>query len=101
MTYPDVPPSMAETLPGIEDRQVIIPLAPVTSVDILNPVNLPDPNRGTEFGGVGGLIQPPPHVPTAKERMRQVFLIDPTDDGTEAGSVVAPELEGDYPSRAY
>jgi hypothetical protein len=101
MTYPDVPPSEAVFLPGIIDRQVVIPLAPVTSEDVLNPVNLPDPNRGTEFGGVGGIVQPPPHVPTAKERMRQIYLIDPTDPGTEPGSVVAPELEGDYPSRAY
>lgn len=99
MTFPDVPPSAAEELPGIEDRQAIIPLAPVTSEDVLT--TTADPNRGTEFGGVEGWIQPPPHVPTAKERMRQIFLIDPTDPGTEPGSVVAPELEGDYPSRGY
>jgi hypothetical protein len=96
MTFPDVPPSTADELPGIIDRQVLVPNPPVTSVDILNPVNLPDPNLGSELGGQSGLIQPPPHVPTGKERMRQIYLIDPTDDGTEPGSVVAPELEGDF-----
>lgn len=24
----------------------------------------PDPNKGSEYGGVGGRIQPPPHDPT-------------------------------------
>lgn len=96
MTFPDVPESMASELPGIIDRQKVIPNPPVQSVDILNPRNLPDPNRGTEFGGVEGLIQPPPHVPTGHERMRQIYLIDPTDAGNEPGSVLAPELEGDF-----
>lgn len=96
MTFPDVPPSAASELPGIEDRQTVIPNPPVTSVDVLSPSTMPNPNTGTELGGVGGLIAPPPHVPTGRERMRQIFLIDPTDPGTEPGSVVAPELEGDF-----
>lgn len=59
-------------------------------------VSTEDPTRGTEFGGVGGTIQPPPHVPTASERLAMVYAIDPTDPGTEAGSVVPPELEGEF-----
>lgn len=96
MTFPDVPPSVVSELPGIDDRQQLIPLAAVTSTDVLTPALLPDPNKGTEFGGVGGWIQPPPHAPSGVERLRQIYLIDPTDPGTEPGSVVAPELEGDF-----
>jgi hypothetical protein len=51
---------------------------------------------GTEYGGVAGRVQPPPHVPTARERRMQIMFIDPTDPGTEVGSVQAPELEGDF-----
>ena len=64
---------------------------PVTSRDILTATE--HYTAGTEFGGVAGLVQPPPHVPTAHERLMQVYAIDPTDPGTEVGSVVAPELE--------
>ena len=97
MTFPDVPESTAaELVPGIEDRQTLIPLPPVTSRDILNPLNMPDPNRGSELGGVEGLIQPPPHKPTGHERMMAIFAIDPTDGGNEDGSVIAPEFEGDF-----
>jgi hypothetical protein len=49
---------------------------------------------------VAGQIQPPPHVPTASERLRMVYAIDPLDDGTRPDSVVAPELVGDFSSRA-
>ena len=49
--------------------------------------------EGTEFGGVDGLVQPPPHVPTGIERMRQIYAIDPADPGT---GVAAPELEGAF-----
>lgn len=54
-----------------------------------------DPNTGTEFGGVDGVIQPDPHVMNAHERRTQVFCIDPTDagDGTEPGAINPPELE--------
>jgi hypothetical protein len=69
-------------------------LVPPDSVDILTPVE--DYTNGTEFGGVGGLVQPPPHVPTARERRMQIMFIDPSDPGTEEGSVVAPDLEGDF-----
>jgi len=55
-----------------------------------------DWRKGTEFGGVDGVIQPPPHVPTASERLSMIYAIDPTDTGVEAGSVAPPELEGNF-----
>lgn len=55
-----------------------------------------DYRTGTEFGGVAGLIQPPPHVPTASERLHMVYAIDPADDGTQTGSVTPPELTGNF-----
>lgn len=70
------------------------------SLDSRNPVSNEDPARGSEFGGVAGEIQPPPHVPTASERLRMIYAIDPLDDGTRPDSVVAPELTGDFSSRA-
>jgi hypothetical protein len=63
-------------------------------------VSTEDPATGSEFGGVAGLIQPPPHVPSASERLRMIYAIDPLDDGTRPDSVVAPELTGDFGSRA-
>ena len=51
----------------------------------------------TEFGGVPGLIQPPPHVLTGTERMRQIYAIDPADPGD---GVAAPELEGAFNTAA-
>lgn len=64
-------------------------------------VSTEDPETGSEFGGVGGLIQPPPHVPSASERLSMIYAIDPCDDGTRPNSVVAPELQGDFSSRGY
>jgi hypothetical protein len=69
-------------------------VVPPDSVDVLTNPN--DYAKGTEFGGVGGLVQPPPHVPTARERRMQIMFIDPSDPGTEEGSVRAPDLEGDF-----
>jgi hypothetical protein len=87
---------MTEPLAGDElgiaprlDHTLIKP--PVTSRNLVSTESY---TRGTEFGGVAGLIQPPPHVPTAHERLMMVYAIDPTDPGTEDGSIVAPELEG-------
>lgn len=76
---------------GLKPRRTrIVPPGP-TSVDIV----ADDPYEiGSEFGGVMGIIQPPPHVPTAGERLMMIHHIDPTDTGTEDGSVAAPELEG-------
>lgn len=68
----------------------------VTSRDIL--ANDNDYRDGTEYGGVAGLVQPFPHQPTASERLSAIYAIDPTDSGAEAGSVVPPELEGDFHS---
>lgn len=64
-------------------------------------VSTDDPATGSEFGGVGGLIQPPPHNPSASERLSMIRAIDPMDDGTRENSVVAPELTGDFSSRGY
>ena len=77
--------------PELHERIVI----PPASIDILTPTE--DYRTGSEFGGVIGQVQPPPHVPTADERRRQVMFIDPTDTGIEGdGSVAAPALEGDF-----
>lgn len=76
------------------DHTLVSP--PVTSRDIL--VNYNDYRDGSEYGGVAGLVQPLPHPPTASERLSAIYAIDPTDSGTEAGSVVPPELEGEFHS---
>lgn len=68
-------------------------LPPISSRSLVSTENYRD---GSEFGGVGGLIQPSPHVPTASERLHMMYAIDPTDDGTRPDSVVAPELEGEF-----
>lgn len=64
-----------------------------------NLVSTEDPADGSEFGGVGGLILPPPHSPTSSERLSMIYAIDPMDDGTRPDSVVAPELTGDFSTR--
>lgn len=73
------------------------PLPPINSRDL---VSTTDYRTGTEFGGVDGLIQPPPHRPTAAERLHMMYAIDPTDDGTRPDSVAPPELEGDFGSKS-
>lgn len=70
-----------------------VPVPPIDSRNLVSPVSY---REGSEFGGVAGLIQPIPHVPTASERMMMIRAIDPTDDGTRSDSVIAPELEGDF-----
>lgn len=69
---------------------------PVTSRDLVSEEDYRD---GSEFSGVGGLIQPVPHAPTASERLMMVYAIDPTDDGTESESVLPPELDGNFDPR--
>lgn len=69
---------------------------PLDSRDLVSEENYRD---GSEFGGVGGLIQPVPHTPTASERLMMVYAIDPTDDGTEDGSILPPELDGNFDPR--
>lgn len=46
-------------------------------------VSKENPDNGTEYGGVGGLIQPPPHEPTPSERLMQLLQLDPLDTETE------------------
>lgn len=72
-----------------------IPL-PVNSRSLVSEESYRD---GSEFGGVGGLIQPTPHVPTASERLMSIYAIDPTDDGLQSGSVLPPELDGNFDPR--
>lgn len=79
---------------GLEPRlDHILPIPPISSYDLVSEEDYRD---GSEFGGVGGLIQPPPHVPTASERLLMVYAIDPTDDGTRGDSVSPPDLTGDF-----
>lgn len=77
------------------DHTLVTP--PVTSRDIL--LNEEDYRTGSEYGGVAGLVQPAPHVPTASERLSAIYAIDPTDGGAEAGSVIPPELDGLFDPR--
>jgi hypothetical protein len=95
MTEP-LPPSVGPEFglepqrPELHERIVV----PYTSRDL---VSTEDYRTGTEFGGVDGLIQPPPHTPTAAERRRMIMALDPTDPGDGGpGSLAAPELEGDF-----
>lgn len=78
-------------LEPIRDRTLIVP--PITSRNL---VSTEDYRQGSEFGGVGGLIQPSPHVPTASERLMMVYAIDSCDDGTRGDSVTPPDLVGDF-----
>jgi hypothetical protein len=68
------------------------------SKDLTNPLTYDD-SSATEFGGVDGLIQPAPHVPTTSERLQMTYAIDPNDPGTGGpGSVAPPEFEGAFNS---
>lgn len=77
-----------------ELHETIVP--PINSRNLVSTENYRD---GTEFGGVAGLIQPPPHTPTASERLHMIYAIDPEDDGTRGNSVLPPELEGNFGSK--
>jgi hypothetical protein len=72
-------------------RDLIVP--PLSSRSLVSEEDYRD---GTEFGGVGGLIQPTPHVPTASERLAMIYAIDPLDDGSRPDSVAPPDLTGDF-----
>jgi hypothetical protein len=94
-----LPESLAGAELGIEPidptlHTRVIP--PIRSKDI---VSTEDYRDGSEYGGVGGRIQPPPHVPTASERLAMVYAIDPTDDGTRPDSIAPPELDGLFSPR--
>lgn len=73
------------------DRDLIVP--PLSSRDLVSPE---DYRNGSEFGGVSGLIQPVPHVPTASERLRMIYAIDPMDDGSRPDSVAPPDQTGAF-----
>jgi hypothetical protein len=73
------------------DHTLIEP--PINSRDLVSPHHY---STGSEFGGVAGLIQPPPHVPTAHERLWMTYAIDPMDDGTRPDSVTPPEYDGAF-----
>lgn len=81
-------------LEPLRDHTLVKP--PVTSRDLTPDTSYQD---GSEFGGVPGMIQPAPHTPNAHERLWMVYAIDPTDDGSEAGSVLPPELDGNFAPR--
>lgn len=82
---------------GLEPRLDHTPIVlPVTSRSL---VSTEDYRDGSEFSGVGGLIQPAPHVPMASERLSMIYAIDPTDGGAEEGSVLPPELDGNFDPR--
>lgn len=97
MTTPEPLPPPAGVELGIEPQrpELHTPIVvPFTSTDL---VSSEDYRNGTEFGGVDGLVQPPPHRPTAGERRSMIMAIDPTDAGIGGeGSLAAPELEGDF-----
>lgn len=81
---------------GLDPRQDHTAPVPVyTSRDVLTNPN--DYRDGTEYGGVPGFVQPPPHVPSAAERRTQIMFIDPADPGT---GVNPPELEGAFNSES-
>lgn len=76
-------------------RETPIKPPPFTSRNL---VSEEDYRTGTEFGGVDGLIQPPPHLPDASERLSMIYAIDPQDpgDGSRENSIMAPDLEGNF-----
>lgn len=84
---------------GLTPRLDRTPVQPVYDTeDILTNPLAYDDLSATEFGGVAGLVQPAPHVPTASERLMQIHRIDPNDPGGRADSVPTPELEGNFNS---
>jgi len=98
MTIPEQPVGKVElSLDPVHPELYDVIVPPISSRDVLSNPN--DPYTGSEFGGVPGMVQPPPHVPTASERLRQIYAIDPTDDGTRLDSVAAPELDGNFQPR--
>lgn len=75
------------------------PLPPIDSHSLVSPFDYDYPSAG-EFSGVGGVVQPPPHIPSSNERLSMIYAIDPMDDGTRPDSVLPPELEGNFTTRS-
>lgn len=95
MTQPAEPPVGPQY--GLEPRlDHTLTVPPINSRDLVSTEHY---STGSEFGGVGGLIQPPPHVPTASERLAMTYAIDPQDDGTRPDSVQPPEYDGAFQPR--
>ena len=42
-----------------------------------------DPNGGSEYGGVPGLVQPDPHQPRASEKLMGLYQTDPADETSQ------------------
>lgn len=88
------PPAGVELGLPVLHPEWLLPVEPVINSRSL--VSEEDILLGSEYGGVGGLIQPAPHVPNESERLHMLYAIDPTDDGSYKDSVQPPDLEGDY-----
>lgn len=57
-----------------------------------------DPAKGSEFGGVDGLVQPPPHEPTAREQliaMHQRFVQPPLSTDERVWEEVPGDMRND------
>lgn len=56
------------------------------------------PEQGTEFGGVDGLMQPPPHEATAREQLislHQRFVLPPDNTGERTWEEVPGDMRND------
>lgn len=47
------------------------------SKSLINDKDVPGGRQSSEYGGVFGLIQPPPHIPESKEILMQIYNTDP------------------------
>jgi hypothetical protein len=50
-------------------------------------------DQGTEFGGVGGQVQPPPHQPTSSEILHMIYALDTADGDTPLPAVIEENIE--------
>jgi len=49
--------------------------------------------RGSEYGGVEGMIQPPPHKPTPPEKLKLIYQTNPYADAQYAdGTTVVDDV---------
>lgn len=90
------PPAGELDIPPVRPDLFVPIVPPLGSRDLVSDIPY---TAGSEFGGVAGLIQPFPHVPTASERCMMIRAIDPEDDGTRPDSVTPPELDGLFDPR--
>lgn len=55
-------------------------------------------DKGSEFGGVDGLVQPPPHEPTAREQLiaiHQRFVLPPENTEDRVWEEVPGDMRND------